>query len=322
MNPSNPTNFRLRISIVAVIAILAGLLLYRSSIVAVISADIHRDGSSHGVFVPFLSLFFIWTKRENLKKAKPKFQFLGLALLVLGIFPIVFNINSFQLYFIGYVFFLSGIVLTILGPEIFKLIAFPLFFLIAMTPLPKELYDPLANYSRHIAFGGALKIISVFGIPYVKEGWVIHLPNAVLRVAISCSGIRYLISYFVFGLAYAWLVKTTPRGRFLIVALTIPISHIASILRLASIFTLTYTISPRMSEHWPHIFISWTVFGIILIGGIAADQYIDSKRSAQKLVGRSTAPLPSLPAANSEITKEVDKLANKAIIAKKANLEG
>lgn len=289
MNPTNPSNLRFRLCIGIITAILAGLFLYRSAVIELISAVIDRQGSSHGVFVPFLSFFFIWIRRDALKEIGYEYNWWGILLIFLGILPILFRVDSFQLCFFGYIFVLSGIALTVLGQGIFKQIAFPLFFLIAMTPLPKNLYDPLANYSRHIAFGGALKILSLFGIPYMNDGWVIHLPNALLRVAISCSGIRYLISYVVFGLAYAWLYKTTLKGRLLIVALTIPISHIASILRLTAIFTLTYTISPRMAEHWPHIFISWIVFGIVLVAGIAADQYIDSKRNVQKLAGRSTA---------------------------------
>jgi exosortase len=286
-DPVDPTNRLFRLSIAALIAILAGLFLYRSAIIQVILAVIDRQGSSHGVFIPFLTFFFIWIRRNALKEIGYRYNCWGIILIVPGIFPILFRGDSFQIRFIGYIFVLSGISLTFLGWGIFRQIAFPLFFLITMTPLPMNLYDPLANYSRHIAFGGALKIISLFGIPYMKDGWVIHLPNAVLRVAIACSGIRYLISYFVFGLAYAWLFKRTIKGRLLIVALTIPVSHVASILRLTAIFTLAYTVSPRLAEHWPHIFISWTVFGIVLVGTIAADQYLDKRRDVGKLAGTS-----------------------------------
>ncbi len=47
----------------------------------------------------------------------------------------------------------------------------------------------------------------IWCVPFIREGYNIHLPNVDLYVAKSCSGIRYLISYFVFGLAYAFIYK-------------------------------------------------------------------------------------------------------------------
>ena len=150
---------------------------------------------------------------------------------------------------------------------------FPLFFLITMTPIPEDLFNSIANFIRYISTNWSLKVISLLGIPYFREGWLIQLPNALMKVNIGCSGIRYLLSYFVFGIAYAWFYKNTMRSKVLTVALTIPISLFASVCRLTAIFVLAYTFGPRMAEHWPHVIISWIVFFVILITVIATDQY-------------------------------------------------
>ena len=160
-----------------------------------------------------------------------------------------------------------------------------------MIPIPENVYETLANYTRHISFGGSLKIISLLGIPYFKEGWIIQLPNALLRVAISCSGIRYVISYFVFGIAYAWLYRDTLKEGLPIVVLMIPISLFASILRLTAIFILTYNFGPRMAEHWPHIITSWIVFFAILVACIAIDQYFQKRRYTRTLGGAEAVKL-------------------------------
>jgi exosortase len=162
-----------------------------------------------------------------------------------------------------------------------------------MIPIPEDLYKTLANYLRHISTDGSLKIVSLLGIPYFKEGWLVQLPNALLKVNIGCSGIRYLISYVVFGIAYAWLYRDKVSSRVLIVALTIPISLFASICRLTAIFILTYTFGPYMAEHRPHIITSWIVFFVILITSIAADQYFQKHRYARKLIGEEARRLVS-----------------------------
>ena len=262
-----------RLSIFALIAIFAGLFIYQTAIIKVISTILDRQGSSHGVFVPFLSLYFLWLSRDKLKKNEPQFCYFGIIFLLIGLFFPITKTGTFHLQFIGYIIFLAGLVYVIYGKEFFKNIMFPLFFLITMTPIPETPYNFLANFIRQISTGGSLKIISFLGIPYFREGWLIQLPNALLKVDLGCSGIRYLISYLVFGIAYAWIFRDTLKSGLIVVALTIPISLFASICRLAAIFILTYNFGPRMAEHWPHIIISWIVFFATLIACIAVDQY-------------------------------------------------
>jgi len=280
-----------RLFIFIVSTILAALFIYQSAIIKVISAVLHREGSSHGVFVPFLSLYFLWLKRADLKKNEPQYNYWGIILIALGAIVPLFNFGDFQLNFLSFIVFFAGIICLIFGKEFFKNIMFPLFFLITMIPIPENIYESMANYLRHISAGGSLKIISLFGISYFREGWFVQLPNALLKVNIGCSGIRYLISYFVFGLAYAWLFRETTGGRLLVVALTIPVSLFASICRLTAIFILTYNFGPRMAEHWPHIITSWIVFFLILITGIAADQYFQKHRYARRLGGEEARTL-------------------------------
>ena len=186
--------------------------------------------------------------------------------------------EAFQIQFIAFIGFTCAVVLALLGKALFKTVAFPILFLITMTPLPQDLYDSLANLSRTIAFGGSLKIISMMGIPYLRVGWDIELPNALLRVAISCSGIRYLISFVVFGLAYAYLFKTSTPGRIATVLATIPISLSASICRLTLIFVMTYWVSPYWSQHGPHVILSWLVFFTFLFSTICIDQWVQRKK--------------------------------------------
>jgi exosortase len=280
-----------RLSIFIILAILAGMFIYKAAIIQVISAVIHREGSSHGIFVPFVSLYFIWLKRDIIRDIKPQFDYLGVTLIIIGGIVPLFHMINFQLRFLCFIVFFAGLFFTFFGRNFFKEISFPIFFLITMIPIPENVYQTLANYTRHISFNGSLKIISLLGIPYFKQGWSVQFPNAVLKVAIACSGIRYLISYFVFGIAYAWLYKTTVRRMLLIILLTIPISLFASILRLTAIFIMTDTFGPRMAEHWPHIIISWIVFFTILLASIAMDQYFQKRRYTRILGGREAGML-------------------------------
>ena len=263
-----------RICLFFILTILAGLIFYSESIARIFTVVTHREGSSHGLFVPFLAAYFVWLKWDSIKTTKLQTGYPSIVLMLIGLICPILNLGTFHIQFISFIIFVSGAIYLTLGQEMFKRIVFPVFFLVTMTPIPETIYEGLANYSRHIAFSGSLEIISFLGIPYFKEGWLIHLHNAILEVAISCSGIRYLISYFVFGIAYAYITREKNWQRVSIVILTIPVSHFASIWRLTIIFVMTHYFGPFWSQHRPHVFLSWAVFAAVLLVTIAIDQWL------------------------------------------------
>jgi exosortase/archaeosortase family protein len=96
-----------------------------------------------------------------------------------------------------------------------------------------------------------------------------------LYVAHSCSGIRYLLSYFVFGIAlYAFRYKHSSKARLLVVVATVPLAVTGGVLRLWIIFTSAYYIGPVMAEHRPHVLSSWSVFTVLLVAAIGVDRLL------------------------------------------------
>ncbi len=273
---------RNRLIIFIILSVLSGVVFYREAILQIFSAVIHRDGSSHGIFVPFLSLYFLWLQFDKLKKIELQTYFKGLGLMIAGlVFPIL-NIGTYHVQFIGFLLLLAGLVMLILGRDMFNHTAFPLFFLIAMIPIPGSVYLPMADALRHISFGGSLKIMDLLHVPYFRDGWNLELHNINLVVNTGCSGIRYLISYFVFGIAYAYLTRDSLKQRLIVVFSTIPLSLCASVMRLTFVFGLAHYVSPVLAHHKPHVVISWINFVIFLFGAIAFDQWLQKRRESNK----------------------------------------
>ena len=266
-----------------IIATLLGAIVYHSALIEVISSILNREGSSHGFFIPIFSALFLWSRRDELataeKKVEPVYIPLSAALLIIP--PVL--LPSLRLEFIFFVLYLASLVPVFYGKSVFKISAFSVLFLAVMTPMTGELYVQIGEIARFLTFHISVGILSVLGITHYAEGWFVHLPTAVLEVNLGCSGIRYLISYFVFGIAYAYLSREKPGARVLFVALTVPFSILATSFRLLAIYLLTYFISPKMAEHVPHLITSWTVFGVFLIGGIALDQMTTKFWNKRKL---------------------------------------
>ena len=168
------------------------------------------------------------------------------------------------------------------GKDMFKDLGFPLFYLATMIPLPKPLYAQLTEGMRMATTSLSVWVLQLFHFPIYREGYNVSLPNMNLFVANSCSGIRYLIPYFVFGLAYAFVCKKTLKSRVLVVLAAIPISVIGGAIRQSLIFLSAHYIGPFMAEHRPHVMISWSVFVTVLVLAMALDRWAGKKLTAKR----------------------------------------
>jgi len=245
------------------------IFLYKEVLSALFLHVLHREGSSHGVFVPFISAFFIWTRWRPLKRATITFApAWGALLSAIGLLVFYFTASTSDaaLPAISFFLVLAGLVLGFFGKDVFRQVGFAIFFLITMVPVPEGPYNQIAEWMKAANTTGSVWLVKTLGVPIYREVFNICLPETTLLVAPSCSGIRYLVSYFVFGLAYGYMIKETMVGRLLVVAATIPIAVIGGILRLSTIFLAAHYISPKMAEHDPHVLISWGVFGVVMVG--------------------------------------------------------
>jgi len=266
----------MRYLILGMIIILSGTILCCPSLIRLAEVTMSHEENSFAVLVPFLSLYILWTKRDAFHNIKLRYDAIGVPFLVIGLFLII-RIELYYLQIIGLIIFTAGLVIALLGKSIFKQVAFPLFLLFVMLPLPDSLYFNLANILRFITLGISEKIISFMGITFLREGNLIHMPNTVLDVQIKCSGIRYLIPYLILSLVYGELFQKTILRRFVIVFSSIIVAIVASTARLSFIFIMIYAYGPEINEYWPHLFISWAMFIIFMMAAVAVDQGLMTK---------------------------------------------
>jgi len=266
------------------VIILIATLIYRPILVELFTKVIHREESSHGLFIPLLSLYFIWLKRSRLKEIEMRFSPEGLILIAIGFLLFFYKKGGegFYTQSVSFIIVISGLLYFFMGKKFFKEVSFPVLFLICMIPIPKDIYVTLAEYTRDITLGTATWILAQTNVPFLRENILLHLPNVSLSVNLGCSGIRYLISYFVFGIAYAYIFRTQLIDRIFLVGLTIPISILASSMRLMVIILSAYYIGSFMAEHTPHVLISWSVFFIVLMSAIVLDRFIDNLKILKK----------------------------------------
>lgn len=277
-------NGRTRAFILVGVIVGLGVFVYRGALCSFIISVLHREDASHGLCVPFISAYLVWLRLEKVKELRPQLALVpGLVMVAAGLllFFLAGRGTEVALAALSFLLLTAGLVVGLFGKDMFKELGFPLFYLATMIPLPKPLYAQLTECMRVATTWGSVRVLQLFDFPICREGYNIYLPNMSLFVADSCSGIRYLIPYFVFGLAYAFVCKKTTKSRILVVLATIPLSIIGGVFRQSFIFLSAYYVGPFMAEHRPHIMISWTVFVGVLAGAIWMDRTLSRAQSAK-----------------------------------------
>ena len=190
----------------------------------------------HGFIVAPLALWFAYERRWDLEDARIEGSWLGLIPLFVGLLSLTIGRLGTELMTMraAFIFTLIGLVLLLLGRQIFKILAFPLFFLFLMVPLPQSLVNTIAFPLQLIAAKAAVWSLQELSIPALVEGNIIHLAHAELFVADACSGLRSLMALVTLGVVFAHFFKPGVLWvQLLLVASTIPIAIFVNSFRVA-----------------------------------------------------------------------------------------
>jgi exosortase len=249
----------------------------------------------HGFLVVPLALFFAYEQRWALEDAKIKGSWLGLIPLFIGLVSLTIGRLGTELMTMrcGFVLTLMGLVLLLLGREIFRILAFPLFFLFLMVPLPQSLVNTIAFPLQLIAAKFAVLSLQEIGIPALVEGNIIHLAHTQLFVHEACSGLRSLMALITLGVVFAHFFK---RGvlwvQLVLVASTIPIAIFVNSFRVALTGVLAHHFGEEAAGGAIHDFQGIFTFGLAFFMLLGEGRLIDLGINT---LGRRNAGSPSDP---------------------------
>ncbi|MBZ2172995.1 exosortase [Nitratidesulfovibrio sp. SRB-5] len=227
---------------------------------------------SHGFLVPCLSAWFAWRRWPQLREAVVVPSLWGLPLLGLGLVLLLFGSVTLELFTsrASLVVLLAGTILYLYGTGVFRLLRFPLAYLLFMVPLPYTVYDALALPLKGLVSAVATGGIRLMGLPVLREGNVIIFPNITLEVVDACSGLRSLMSLAALGTAFAFLFLPAGWRRWVLVLATVPIAVAANTLRVFVTGVLSWYMGAGAASGFFHEFEGIVVFlvAMALTGGL------------------------------------------------------
>jgi exosortase len=227
------------------------------------------DGDmGHGFFVPLVAGYIVWQRRHDLLKIETAPNWWGLAVIAWGAAQLYAATLGAELFLArtAFIVSLSGIVLLLGGTRLLRFLAFPLFLLLFMVPIPAIIYGVVTFKLQTLASQLAETALGVLGVPVLREGHILRLPSMSLSVVEACSGIRSLLTLSFLSLVYAYFFDKRVWMRGVLLVATVPIAIAANACRV-TLSGLLSQVNPALAEGVFHEAAGWLVFvfGLLLL---------------------------------------------------------
>ena len=258
---SNGMKFFRAILPAGVLAVLLGLL-YAPAVPPLVRQWWDDPNYSHGFVVPLFVVYLVWVQRERIKSLSARPHNGGLLLVLFGLLAYYVGTLGAELFTTraSFIVVLAGLVLFLGGVDYLKALAFPLGYLVFMIPLPAIVFNAIAFPLQLLASKIGTWLMRSVGLPVLREGNLLYLPNVTMEVVEACSGIRSLVSLLALALAFAYFSTKGFWRRLVLVASAVPIALAANALRVAGMGVLAHWVSVEAAEGFFHYFSGWIIF--------------------------------------------------------------
>ncbi len=227
------------------------------------------DGDmGHGFFVPVVAAYIAGQRRGDLQEAWGPADWRGLILIGWGASQLYAATLGAELFLArtAFIVSLAGVVLFLGGIRVLRLLAFPLFLLLFMVPIPAIIYNVVTFKLQTLATQLAETALALVGIPVLREGHILRLPNQALSVVEACSGIRSMLTLSFLSLVYAYFFDKKLWMRAVLLVSTVPIAIVANASRV-TVSGLLSQVNPELAEGVFHSAAGWLIFmfGLLLL---------------------------------------------------------
>jgi exosortase len=296
------------------------------------------ENYSHGLLVPLIIGYILWTQRDKLARTKIQPSLLlGGGAIVFALFSLWAGVAGAELYTqrLSLILLLVGIAVYFWGLKLLQLLLVPLGLLFLAMPIPAIVFNKIAFPLQLFASRCAVWSMSLLGIPVLRQGNIIELKplnsfdTKKLEVVEACSGIRSLMTLLTLAVVFAYFTHTPPDDpqsgkRFgwlksywfwrstIIVLSAVPIAILTNAFRVSGTGVLAHYYGTAVADGFFHSFSGWAIYivaFILLFGiGMILDRFKPVQAEGDKL-SESKSPEPDagvsispvVPAESSEL---------------------
>ena len=272
--PGVGENIRVRgVGLLAVISIV--LLVYLPSVTSMMTLW-SMDGYRHGYLIPLISLFLLFKQRKQFLAVHWSPSWTGLGLLSTSVLLwVVAKVTYVQVVeHLALILILNTFVMTVVGVNAYRIILFPLAYLLFALPAGMSVVPALMNITADISAAG----LNLMGIPVLREGMLLTLSHGVFEVADVCSGFRYLNAGLALGVLAAYLLFESPWRRIGYVAMVAVAFIVTNGVRAFAVMVVANASHMKHFVGYDHVLFGNILFIVVFLALIwLGERYSDRK---------------------------------------------
>jgi exosortase len=290
------------------------------------------ENYSHGLLIPFIIAYILWTERSTLSVAPRRAAPLwGIVLVVFALLMLWLGTAGAEIFTqrTSLVVLAAGVVAYFWGFRLVRLVAVPLLLFLLAVPVPAIIFNKIAFPLQLFASRCAVASMQLLDIPVLRQGNVIELmplgssTTKKLEVVEACSGIRSLMTLVTLAVVFAYFTYpnnndtagkdgdlTIKRGRFawlrsygawrsiILVLSAVPIAIITNAGRVSGTGILSRYYGTRVADGFFHEFSGWVVYIVAFLLLFALGWLLDlfggrKRRRARRAASKETARVVS-----------------------------
>lgn len=223
---------------------------------------------SHGILIPFISLYLFWRKRALLRSLPVNGSWLGLCGIIgagtLHLAGLFLRINVLSYFMIPVM--LWSTVLFLWGGAYLRALFFPVFFLVFMLPLPSVMIIGLSFKMKLLAAEVSTRLIQAIGLQVMHKGSTILFPGGSLEVGDPCSGLRSLITFLALGALLTQFARGAAWKKYIFFLSSLAIAVLSNVVRISFLVIVSYFYGEKAAMGFVHDFSGYMVFVIGFLG--------------------------------------------------------
>jgi exosortase A len=217
---------------------------------------------NHCFFIIPIIGWLVWQRRDGLAALTPAAWAWGLLPVAAGALGWLLGEAggiSFARH-LGLVLIGQGMAVTLLGPQISRALAFPIFYALFMVPAGEALVPILQMVTAEIC----MVLLNLFGVAAYLDGIFITTPHGYFAVAVACSGVKFLIAMTAYGALVSNVCFISWRRRLAFMAASVIVPILANGVRAwGTIYAAKWTDVPTAIA-FDHIVYGFVFFALVI----------------------------------------------------------
>jgi exosortase len=279
----NFTQFHLALTIKILAITVATVALFAQDLIILFNDALQSETTSYMLAIPVIFTYLVYRKRKMLRAtiaSKQQFQSPHIKHLI-TMAGILACVTAVLLYWYGsYTFtpleyhmaalpiFAAGSVLILFNWQMFRQLAFSIIFLAFLVPPPLEALYAIGATLSTVSSVAANAIANVLGVSaalsdeFANPAIIITRPDGStmsFAVDIACSGIYSLISFSIFALFIAYVIRDKPWKKFAILLIGLPLVYLLNIVRITTLVLIGYHFGETLALEVFHLLGDWVL---------------------------------------------------------------